>query len=116
VFDLKSCYFHVRIHPDHTKFFGVKLLLDNQLVYMVYEYLPFGLSSAVHCITKIWKPLIAFFQQQDVPISVYIDDGLFSAASKIAAYISLIFSFCTDISFQQINNYGTNDEPLFTVF
>jgi len=79
VFDLKSCYFHVKIHPSQTTYFGVKLVLDGTLTYMVYDYLPFGLSSAVHCVTKLWKPLIAFFQQRNIPLSVYIDDGLFSA-------------------------------------
>jgi len=83
VFDLKSCYFHIRIHPDYTKYFGVKMQMEEGLTYMVYEYLPFGLSSAVHCVTKLWKPLIAYFQQQDVPISVYIDDGLFSASNQL---------------------------------
>jgi len=79
VFDLKSCYFHIKIHPSQTTYFGVKLVLNGILSYMVYDYLPFGLSSAVHCVTKIWKPLIVFFQKRNIPLSVYIDDGLFSA-------------------------------------
>lgn len=81
IFDLKSCYFHVKIHASQTTYFGVKLAIDGVPTYMVYDFLPFGLNSAVHCITKIWKPLIAYFQMKNIPISVYIDDGLFSAAN-----------------------------------
>jgi len=79
VFDLKSCYFHVKIDPDLTTFFGVKLAIQGVPTYMVFDYLPFGLSSAVHCITKLWKPVVAYLQKRGIPISVYIDDGIFGA-------------------------------------
>jgi len=79
VFDLKSCYFHVKIDPELTTFFGVKLAIEGVCTYMVYDYLPFGLSSAVHCITKLWKPVIAYLQKKGIPLSVYIDDGIFGA-------------------------------------
>lgn len=79
VFDLKSCYFHIKIHPSQTKFFGIKLALNGVDTYMEFDYLPFGLNSAVHCVTKVWKPLIAYIQKQGVPLSVYIDDGIFGA-------------------------------------
>jgi len=79
VFDLKSCYFHVKLHPSQVKYFGVKLAIDGIDTYMVFQYLPFGLSSAVHCITKVLKPLIAYLQRRGIPISVYIDDGIFGA-------------------------------------
>jgi len=83
VFDLKSCYFHVRLHPSLTKYFGVKFSLEGVSTYMVYDYLPFGLNSAVHCITKLWKPIIAYLQQKGIPLSIYIDDGLFGAPDSI---------------------------------
>jgi len=79
VFDLRSCYFHVMLNPAQTTFFGVKCALDGVPTYMVFDYLPFGLSSAVHCVTKLWKPLISYFQMNDISISIYIDDGLFVA-------------------------------------
>jgi len=84
VFDLKSCYYHIKLHPDHTKYFGVKLTIDGIPSYMVYKFLPFGLNSAVHCVTKVWKPLIAYFQVRNIPLSVYIDDGLFAANDPVA--------------------------------
>jgi len=81
VFDLKSCYFHIKIHPSQTKYFGVKLAIDGVDTYMEFAHLPFGLNSAVHCVTKVWKPLIAYIQKQGIPLSVYIDDGIFGAAT-----------------------------------
>jgi len=79
VFDLKSCYFHVRLDPSLTEYFGVKLAIGGVDTYMVYDYLPFGLSSAVHCITKLWKPIVSYLQKKGIPLSVYIDDGFFGA-------------------------------------
>jgi len=79
VFDLKSCYFHIKIHPSQIKFFGIQFPIDGVPTFMVFKFLPFGLNSAVHCVTKLWKPLVAYFHAHDVPLSVYIDDGLFAA-------------------------------------
>jgi len=84
VFDLKSCYFHVKIDPELTTFFGVKLAIGGVCTYMVYDYLPFGLSSAVHCITKLWKPITAYLQKKGIPLSVYIDDGIFGASNAVS--------------------------------
>lgn len=56
-------------------------MLDGIEKYMVFDYLPFGLNSAVHCVTKLFKPIIAYLQLQDIPLSIYIDDGLFYAHS-----------------------------------
>jgi len=93
VFDLKSCYFHVKIDPALTTFFGVKLAIEGVTTYMVFDYLPFGLSSAVHCITKLWKPVVAYLQLRGIPISLYIDDGIFGAenAQKWNDIIGLVW-------------------------
>jgi len=81
VFDLKSCYFHIKIHPSQTKYFGVRLTIDGVDTGMEFAYLPFGLNSAVHCVTKVWKPVIAYIQKRGIPLSVYIDDGIFGASN-----------------------------------
>jgi len=82
VFDLRSCYFHVRLHKDHTKYFGIKHSVDGRECYMVFDYLPFGLNSAVHCVTKLFKLIITYLQMLDIPITIYIDDGLFLAPDQ----------------------------------
>jgi len=84
VFDLRSCYFHVRLHPSQTTYFGVKALVQGKEIYMTFDYLPFGLNSAVHCVTKLWKPILAYLQLHDIPISIYIDDGFFLAPNREA--------------------------------
>ena len=37
--------------------------------------MPFGLASAVKCITRITKPLCGFFAKNGIRHSIYIDDG-----------------------------------------
>jgi len=81
IFDLKSCYYHIKIHPSQTKYFGIRLAIDGIDTCLEFQYLPFGLNSAVHCVTKVWKPLIAYIQKRGIPLSVYIDDGIFGAAN-----------------------------------
>ena len=61
VYDLKSAYHHIKICKEQVKFLGASF--DNEKgekIYFVFLYLPFGLGSAVHCITKIFKPINAY--------------------------------------------------------
>jgi len=44
-------------------------------MYFQYTHLPFGLNSAVHAITKIWKPVSQYLTSQGLRNSIYIDDG-----------------------------------------
>jgi len=44
-------------------------------MYFQYTHLPFGLNSAVHAITKIWKPISQYLTSQGLRNSIYIDDG-----------------------------------------
>lgn len=70
--DLQDAYFAVSIHPDFRKF--LKFIWDDQLFHFV--CLPFGLSSAPRVFTKILKPVFAWFRQQGIRCSYYIDDSL----------------------------------------
>lgn len=76
IYDLKSAYHHIRIHDSHTKFLGASFITeDGQRQYFIYLYLPFGLASAVHCITKLMKPINAYFHLLAICHSIFIDDG-----------------------------------------
>lgn len=55
---------------------------EGGLQYFVFIYLPFGLLSAVHCITKIFKPVNAYIHGKCIRHSIYLDDGRITAASK----------------------------------
>ena len=59
-YDLKATYHNIKIHESQTRNLGAAITkLDGGTQYFVFQFLPFGLSSAVHCITKIFKPLNA---------------------------------------------------------
>jgi hypothetical protein len=75
IYDLKAFYHHVRIHPSHTKYLGAAIPWpDGSRQYFVFLILPFGLSSAVHCVMKLFKPVGAFIHEKGIRHSIYIDD------------------------------------------
>ena len=85
-YDLKSAYRHIKIHPTQTKYLGAAVTKqEGDLQYFVFFYLPLGLSSAVHCITKVLKPVNAYIHGRGIRHSIYLDDGRITAASKIQA-------------------------------
>jgi len=75
IFDLVSAYYHIKIAEQHRCFLGAKFSFGNEIVYFEYCHLPFGLKCAVHVITKIWKPVLAYLHRHGVRSSIYIDDG-----------------------------------------
>ena len=75
-YDLKAAYHHIRIHSSQTKFLGAAIPKPNGgTQYLLFLFLPFGLSSAVHCITKIFKPVNAYLHESGIRHSIYLDDG-----------------------------------------
>ena len=66
-YDLKSAYHHIKIHPSQTKYLGAAIKRpDGTIQYFVFLFLLFGLSSAVHCITKLFKPINAYIHEKGI--------------------------------------------------
>ena len=85
-YDLKAAYHHVRIHPSQTKYLCAAIPKpDGGKQYFVFLYLPFGLSSAVHCLTKLFKPVNAYIHEKGIRHSIYLDDGRIVAETKCKA-------------------------------
>lgn len=83
VYDLASAYYHIKIKEEQQEFLGAAFLnSDGSEVYFKYCHLPFGLSSAVHIITKIWKPITQYLNKIGIRNTIYIDDGRILAVSK----------------------------------
>lgn len=82
VLDLEKAYFHIRIADEHVKYLGIKHVLDGQQVTLAFQFLPFGLASAVHCITKMFKPIVAELHGRGIRYSQFIDDGRVVAGSR----------------------------------
>ena len=76
VYDLKSAYHHIKITESQTTFLGAAFIKeDGTKQYIVFLFLPFGLGSAVHCITKLFKPLNSYFHRHGIRHTIFIDDG-----------------------------------------
>ncbi len=76
IFDLTSAYYHVKVHPEQTQFLGAAFEDEQgQVVWVEYQCLPFGLSTAVHAITKVFKPILAHLHEKAIRASIFIDDG-----------------------------------------
>lgn len=76
MYDLTSAYYHIKIDDSQHRFLGAAIEnSDGSKMYFQYTHLPFGLNSAVHAITKIWKPVSQYLTSQGLRNTIYIDDG-----------------------------------------
>jgi hypothetical protein len=93
-YDLKSAYHHIKIHPLQTKYLGAAIKRpDGTTQYFVFLFLPFGLSSAVHCITKLFKPINAYIHEKGIRHSIFLDDGRIMAENKHEAEKYRVFVY-----------------------
>ncbi|OOZ38563.1 hypothetical protein BOW52_08340 [Solemya elarraichensis gill symbiont] len=70
--DLADAYFSIPIHPSHWKYLK---FYWNSILYC-FVCLPFGLTIAPYLFTKILRPIFAWFRQQNIRSSYYIDDSI----------------------------------------
>ena len=78
-FDMRHGYHHTDIFPEHQRYLGFSGVFswfyEGKLRYFVFVVLPFGLSVAPYCFTKIVRPLVKFSRSNGIKIVVFIDDG-----------------------------------------
>ena len=55
---LKSGYHHVDICPEHQNYLGFAWSFSSIVKYFTFAVLPFGLSRACFCFTKLMRPLV----------------------------------------------------------
>jgi hypothetical protein len=86
VYDLSSAYFHIKIFDQHIDYLGASFVAeDGSTQFFRYKYLAFGISTAIHVMTKVMKPLSAYISQLGIRHSIYLDDGRIVAPSKVQA-------------------------------
>lgn len=73
--DLKSGYHHVDIFPPHRQFLGFSWSIAGSTRYFCFSVLPFGLSSACYCFTKLLRPLVKRWLSMSHNCFVYLDKG-----------------------------------------
>ena len=85
-YDLSSAYHHVMIHPEHWTYLGFSVPQeDGSDNYYVFTCMPFGLSSATHCLARLTKPLCSLLAKKGIRNTIYIDDGWVAALLKLIA-------------------------------
>ena len=83
--DLKSGYHHVDITAEHQQYLGFSWVFPNGIHrYFTFTVLPFGLSTACFCFTKILRPLVKRWRSIGHLSFVYLDDGLGSQSDKLS--------------------------------
>ena len=80
--DLKSGYHHVSINRDHQQYLGFACRFGLITRYFTFRVLPFGLSSACFCFTKMLRPLVKCWRIMGHNSFVYLDDGVGSQPDK----------------------------------
>ena len=83
--DLKSGYHHVDIFPPHRQFLGFSWSIAGSTRYFCFSVLPFGLSSACYCFTKLLRPLVKRWRSMSHNCFVYLDDGISGSRDYISA-------------------------------
>ena len=83
--DLKSGYHHVDICLEHQTYLGFSWQFNGVIRYFTFAVLPFGLSSACFCFTKLLRPLVKRWRFMGHNSFVYLDDGFGSQPDKCSA-------------------------------
>ena len=74
--DLKSGYHHVNIYEPHQDHLGFSWIINDEVRYFVFKVLPFGLSTACFCFTKLLRPFSTRWRSVGDKCFIFIDDGI----------------------------------------
>ena len=73
--DLKSGYHYVDIFPPHQQYLGFSWKFSGVVRCFCFTVLPFGVSSACYCFTKLSRPLLKRWRAMSHNCFVYLDEG-----------------------------------------
>ncbi|KAM4705063.1 LOW QUALITY PROTEIN: uncharacterized protein WCC33_009911 [Rhinophrynus dorsalis] len=95
--DLKDAYLTVPMDPSSQVF--LRFLWQGQT--WQFSCLPFGLSSAPWCFTKLLKPVIFFLRSRGVRLIIYLDDILLMSQDRhtLCTHAEWTIRLLTDLGF-----------------
>ena len=96
-FDLKSAYHHVEIFEQHRQYLGFYWIFDGQVRYLVFNVLPFGISTAGYVFTKLTRVPVAYWRSQGEKVVMFLDDGI-AGCSDIGQAIKMSKSIRSDLN------------------
>ena len=81
-FDLENQFFQVKLATDMKKYFGFSVPAeDGTDQFFHFNVMAYGVTPAVWVVTRLLRPLKAFFHRNGVKMSIYVDDGRISAST-----------------------------------
>ena len=103
-FDLENQYFHINIHEAHHKYLGFNLPNENtgEDEYYCFSVMIYGLSMAVHVVTRLTSPLMEYLNKRGIRAAIMIDDGRVLGRSKEEAWENHL------LALQTFNRAGWN--------
>ena len=78
-------YHHADICLDRQKYLGFASPFSGVVRYYTFAVLPFGLSSACFCFTKLVRPLVRRWRSMGHTSFIYLDDSFGSQPDKCSA-------------------------------
>ena len=107
--DLRSGYHHVDICVEHQTYLGFSWRFNGVPRYYTFAVLPFGLSSACFCFTKLLRPLVKRWRSMSHSSFVYFDDWFGSQPDQCSAAAAAV------IQKRELNSSGflvNEDNPI----
>ena len=111
--DLESGYHHVDIYSEHQKFLGFAWPFNGRVRFFTFKVLPFVVSSACFCFTKLLRPLVKRWRSMSHCCFVYLDDGISGLPERVSAIAaSLVHQKDLKLSGLKINKEKSVLEPM----
>ena len=79
----------MKVFPNHRKYLAFPWNFgDAFLKCFLFAVLPFGLSSAPYLFARLLKPVVTSSRCKDIPMVIFLHDGLGDGANSIQAKIN----------------------------
>ena len=98
--DLASAYHHVSIFSKDRSLLGFSIPdLEGNILYYVFNALPFGIKTAGHIFTKFLKVVVSYLRANGNKVIMFLDDGIGGHTDLDLAYQSSQYTKQTLIDF-----------------
>ena len=98
--DLASAYHHVSIFSKDRSLLGFSIPdLEGNILYYVFNALPFGIKTAGHIFTKLLKVVVSYLRANGNKVIMFLDDGIGGHTDLDLAYQSSQYTKQTLIDF-----------------
>ena len=114
--DVTKAFNHVPIHRKFHKFFAFVIGSGPSMRVYVFQFMPFGLSTAPWAFTRVMRPIKSFVREKLISLHSYLDDFAIFADSpkKVVTGANVLKSTLQRLGFS-INVRKSNFHPRQTI-